>query len=168
MKYLTLALCLLAACTSDPAPTAPRSLPTRPALALATDPVPVPTPVSAVYNGAIDAVRATVTVTWIDNDPDASELNTCVKFTGVDGSPVTTQCVYASEYDPQGSTGERSGTVIVPIGSPYVAQFRGSRHYQIDVLGELEWYSPHSALSAPIAVTDASVTATTAKKGKKR
>jgi hypothetical protein len=161
----------VSACAAD-TPTAPRSL-HGPTLAINDiKPPATPTPVSATIVGDIDGIRTAVLVRWIDNTTHDDELNTCAQFKLADGSPVTTQCVYASEYDlPVGSTGERSGTVVIPtlVGADSV-RFHTNRFTQIETLpGEWAWISFSSERSAWIAVESGTVVTTTqARKGKGR
>ena len=120
MRRLTVVLFLLAACSS-PSPTGPREIPRAPQFADLLAPPATPTPIAAAIT-ATDGVRSTMQLVWFDNATDADEWITCARVTGVDESPVTTQCAYASVYDvPTGSTGQRTADLIIPTGGPYLA-----------------------------------------------
>ena len=150
---IPLVSCLLAACSST-TPTAPTINRARPSFALDLAQPPAPTIVSAAVVEVLDARRVTVRLTWTDNSPFLDEFNTCASAVAKDGTSMGGGCVYAADYDsPPGSTGVRSGTIIVGSGVEWVSLYT-YRRLQTE---NGSWYNVSGPTServtvAPIAV----------------
>lgn len=147
MKALIAVLAVLATACSFP--TSP-VVPARPASANAvvdrTAPA-APSDVSATLD-SVKSQRAYLTVAWTDNSTAVDEFGTCFRFTETDGTAATTQCVYG--YDvPAGSTGQRSGSVVVPKGGPYLVYAYTWRRFRND---DNSWENVRSDESAPATV----------------
>lgn len=130
MRKNLIPLVLLAACSSPNSPTAPAVNLSRPSFAFDLTQPAAPTNVSAVVEELLDSRRASVRLTWTDNSTFLDELNTCANAVAEDGSSAGGGCVYAVDYDqPRGSTGVRSGTIIVGSNAASVS-VRINRRFQ--------------------------------------
>jgi len=91
--------------------------------------------------------RATVAVGWMDNCDFPDEFVTNFRFEAEDGSPMTTQAVYASDYDtPPGSTGTRSGQVVIPApNGPFSVSAACARWITMDDGAKFSVFSEYSA-----------------------
>jgi hypothetical protein len=130
MRKNLIPLVLLAACAPTATPTSPAVNTSRPSFAFDLAQPDAPTNVSAAVVELLDSRRASVRLTWTDNSTFLDELNTCANAVAADGSSAGGGCVYAVDYDqPKGSTGVRSGTII--IGSNAVSvSVRTNRRFQ--------------------------------------
>ena len=166
MKRLTLVALVLVGCTTDPI-SGPRSLPTGPQFADLLAPPATPTPISAAVT-ATDGIRSTMRVEWFDNSTDPDEFITCARVTGVDESPVTTQCAYAADYDqPNGSTGVRTADLVISTGGPYIARLYTTRWVDVEIsAGVTSRISVRGEESEAIAVEPMVVVTTTKRKRK--
>lgn len=160
-KILAPLVLLAAACSTPDSPTAPAINAPRPSLAMDfSDPL-APTNVSAVVVQAIDSRRVSVRLTWTDNSTFMDEFTTCATAVAQDGSPVGTGCVYASDYDlPQGSTGVRSGTIILGSNVDAVS-LQTSRTFKSDAGS---WYNVLGPSSEMVKVTPLAVATNKKKK----
>ena len=149
MRKTLISLVLLAACSPDATtPTMPDDEFLGPSLAI-DQTLPAPTNVTAAVEQILDARRASVRLTWTDNSTFLDEFNTCANAVTQDGSSAGGGCVYAVDYDqPRGSTGVRSGTIIVGSNAVSVS-VRMVRRYET----EGGWYNVSSPWSEPVAVT---------------
>lgn len=94
-----------------------------------TDKPPAPTGlrVVSVVKEKGGPSRYAVTFEWQDNAVE--ELNTCFRLTHTDGSPGTTQCAYADDYEGSGApTGLRTATVPVPKGEFTAYAYANNQH----------------------------------------
>jgi hypothetical protein len=114
MRKNLIPLVLLAACSSPNSPTAPTVNTARPSFSFDLTQPAAPANVSAAVVELLDSRRASVRLTWTDNTTFGDEFNTCANAVAQDGSSAGGGCVYAVDYDqPNGSTGVRSGTIII-------------------------------------------------------
>ena len=152
MRKTLIPLVLLAACSPNAsAPTTPDDQ-SGPSLAVDYT-LPVPTNVTAAVVQFLDANRASVRLTWTDNSTFLDEFNTCAAAVTQDGTSAGGGCVYAVDYDqPRGSTGDRSGTIIVGRNAVSVS-VRFFRRYQT----EDGWFNVPSPWSGQVAVTPLTV-----------
>ena len=173
--FLGALLCgaLLTSACADSATTAPNArIPNAPSFALDLTPPAAPADLSAAVvahdTTAFGVVRALVQVTWTDNVTATDEFNTCAWGQRADGTSVGGGCVYASDYDtPPGSTGTRSGQIIVGTDVATV-HARTTRRFQQEILpGTFAWRNVSSELTAPVAVSPLATFTNTTKKGKK-
>jgi len=160
MRKTLIPLVLLAAC-SQSSPTAPNVKPAHPSFAIDLTQPPAPTNVSAQIVEVLDARRVVVRLTWTDNSTFLDEFNTCGGAVAKDGTSMGGGCVYAVDYDtPPGSTGVRSGTIIVGSSVASVA-LNTSRRFQENG----SWYN----VSGPTSeVATVSPIALVSNKGKKK
>jgi len=150
MRKTLIPIVLLAACSSPDAPTAPVASVSRPSLAMDFSLPPAPTNVSAAVVQSLDSRRVTVRLTWTDNSTFVDEFTTCATAVAKDGSPVGTGCVDAVNYDlPQGSTGIRSGTIIIgsAVNAVSLQTFRRSQSE------DGAWYNMMGPSSERVTVT---------------
>jgi hypothetical protein len=160
MRTIFIPLVLLAACSTN-TPTAPVINRARPSFALDLTQPPAPTNVSAAVVQILDARRVTVRLTWTDNSTFLDEFNTCAGAAADDGTSMGGGCVYAVEYDaPPGSTGVRSGTIIVGRDVAWVS-LNTARRFQDNG----SWYNVSGPTSERVTVTPIAVAAN---KGKKK
>ena len=104
---------------------------------------------NAAVEQILDARRASVRLTWTDNSTLLDEFNTCAAAVAQDGTSAGGGCVYAVDYDqPRGSTGVRSGTIIVGSNAVSVS-IRMVRRYET----EGGWYNVSSPWTEQVAVT---------------
>jgi len=160
MRKPLIPLVLLAAC-SPSSPTAPNMNLARPSFAIDLAQPPAPTNVSAAIVQVLDARRVVVRLTWTDNSTFVDEFNTCAGALAKDGTSMGGGCVYAVDYDtPPGSTGVRSGTIIVGSGVESVS-LNTSRRFE----DSGAWYNVLGPTSERVPVAPITVATT---KGKKK
>jgi hypothetical protein len=160
MRKTLIPLVLLAAC-SPSSPTAPNVSPAHPSFAVDLTQPPAPTNVNAAIVEILDARRVVVRVTWTDNSTFVDEFNTCAAAGAADGTSMGGGCVYAVDYDtPPGSTGVRSGTIIVGSSVAWVS-LNTSRRFQENG----GWYNVSGPTSERVTVTPIAVVSN---KGKKK
>ena len=162
MRKTFIPLVLLAAC-SPSTPTAPAVTLSRPSLAMDLAQPPAPTNVSAVVEKVLDTRRVTVRLTWTDNSTFLDEFNTCASAVTKDGTSAGGDCVYAVDYDmPQGSTGVRSGSIIVGSGVTSVS-LHTYRSFQTE---EGSWVNVSGPWSEQVTVAPIAVVTNQGKKKK--
>ena len=160
MRKTLVLLALLAACSNND-PTTPTINRARPSFALDLAQPPAPTNASAAVVEVLDARRVTVRLTWTDNSTFLDEFNTCAGAVAADGTSMGGGCVYASEYDaPRGSTGVRSGTIIVGSNVAWVSLYT-SRSFQAE---NGSWYNVSGPTGERVTVTPISLANGRAKK----
>ena len=157
MKYALTVLIALAACTDA---SAPARLPNEPSLNfIGAEARPAtPTPLSATLVGD------QIALAFVDNTSAPDEYSTCARFTTIDEQPVTTQCLFAIDYDvPTGSTGARAGNVTAAPGA-YFVRLTTWRHFQQP---DSWWADLPSIESASMIVENAVPLSTKHKGGRK-
>jgi hypothetical protein len=152
MRKTLIPFVLLAACSPNAStPTTPDDQ-SGPTLTIDYT-LPAPTNVSAAVVQLIDANRASVRLTWTDNSTFLDEFNTCAAAVTSDGTSAGGGCVYAVDYDqPRGSTGVRSGTIIIARNAVSVS-VRIFRRYQTSD----GWFNVAGPWSEQVAVTPLTV-----------
>ena len=164
MRKALIPLVLLAACSPNAStPTTPAVDQSRPTFAFDLAQPSAPTNVSAEVVQILDANRASVRLTWTDNSTFLDEFNTCAAAVAQDGTSAGGGCVYAVDYDqPRGSTGVRSGTIIVGSNAVSVSVHIFRRFQSEDG----RWFNVLGPSSEQVAVTPMTVV-TTKGKGKR-
>ena len=155
MRKTLIPLVLLAACSPNAStPTTPAIDQSRPTLTTDLAQPPAPTNVSAEVVQVLDANRASVRLTWMDNSTFLDEFNTCGAAVTTDGTSAGGGCVYAVDYDqPRGSTGVRSGTIIVGSNAVSVSVHIYRRFQSEDG----QWFNVSGPWSEQVAVTPMTV-----------
>ena len=173
MKRIASALLMgglfIASACADSATTAPVAarVPSAPSFTLDLTPPAAPADLSAVVDSVVD-IRAYVTVTWTDNVTATDEFNTCAWGQRADGTSVGGGCAYASDYDtPPGSTGTRTGRIVVGADVATVTARTNRRFLRETLPGVFRWQNVASELTAPVAVAPLAPLTTTLKGSKK-